>query len=77
MRLATGPLTSEPMLQVVDEKTGQSHSMIDTERRYYYGNSQGAILGGGYLGLSPDIERAVLGVGGTPYHLLLTRSFDF
>lgn len=77
MRLATGPLTSEPMLQAIDEKTGESHSMLDTERRYYYGNSQGAILGGGYLGLSPDIERAVLGVGGTPYHLLLTRSFDF
>ncbi len=77
MRLAMGPLTEEPLLQFTDEKTGKSHSLVDADRRYYYGNSQGAILGGGYLALSPDIERATLGVGGTPYHLLLTRSFDF
>jgi hypothetical protein len=77
MRLAMGPLADEPLLQHTHVETGESHSLIDTERRYYYGNSQGAILGGGYLGLSPDIERAALGVGGTPYNLLLTRSYDF
>jgi hypothetical protein len=77
MRLAMGPLADEPLLQHTDTETGKSHSLVDTDRRYYYGNSQGAILGGGYLALSPDIERATLGVGGTPYHLLLTRSFDF
>jgi hypothetical protein len=51
--------------------------VIDPERRYYYGNSQGAILGSAYLGMSTDIERGVLGVGGGPYSLLLTRSTDF
>lgn len=43
----------------------------------YYGNSQGAILGGAYLALSPDLARGVLGVGGMPYSLLLSRSRDF
>ncbi len=52
-------------------------SLIDPDRRYYYGNSQGAILGGAYAALSTRIERATLGVGGAPYELLLTRSADF
>ncbi len=52
-------------------------SLIDTSHLYFYGNSQGAILGGAYMALSPDISRAVLGVGGTPFSLLLTRSTNF
>lgn len=43
----------------------------------YYGNSQGAILGGALVAVSPDVERGVLGVGGMPYSLLLARSHDF
>jgi len=52
-------------------------SLVDTSALHFYGNSQGSILGGGYVAMSPDIERAVFGVGGTPYSLLLTRSHDF
>ena len=71
-RLAVGPLAADPSLSfggasVVDPALGVA----------YYGNSQGAILGGAYVALSPDIERAVLGVGGMPYSLLLSRSADF
>ncbi len=51
--------------------------LVDREALYYYGNSQGAILGGSYVALSPDIERAVLGVGGTPFSLVLPRAVDF
>lgn len=43
----------------------------------YYGNSQGAILGGAYFALSTELQRGVLGVGGMPYSLLLSRSADF
>jgi len=76
MRLATGALVDDPMLQFTagDDST---YSAIDPSRRSYYGNSQGGILGGAYLALSPDIERGVLGVGGMPYVLLLPRSADF
>jgi hypothetical protein len=51
--------------------------LIDASEVYYYGNSQGAILGGAYVAISKDIERATLGVGGGPYSLLLPRSRDF
>ncbi len=52
-------------------------ALIDASDVVYYGNSQGAILGGGYVASSPEIERATLGVGGMPYSILLTRSSDF
>ena len=52
-------------------------SLVDPERVGYYGNSQGAILGGAYLALNPALERGVLGVGGGPYGVLLPRSYDF
>ena len=52
-------------------------SVLDPDRFGYYGNSQGGIMGGAYAALSRSIERAVLGVPGSPYGLLLTRSADF
>ena len=76
MELMTGPMLSEPSLMATDA-TGTAVSLIDPEQTHYYGNSQGAILGGGYIALSERIERATLGVGGSPYHLLLNRSADF
>lgn len=46
----------------------------------FYGISQGGILGAGYVALSAPtglITRAVLGVPGTPFSLILSRSLDF
>ena len=71
LRLIRGTLASDPELMVDDVP------LVDTEFVGYYGNSQGAILGGGYVGMSDQIERAVLGVGGAPYAILLSRSADF
>ena len=51
--------------------------VLDSTTGYYYGNSQGAIMGSAYVAMSPDVERGVLGVGGAPYSLLLNRSVDF
>ena len=56
---------------------GDPLSIIDPTKLWYYGNSQGGILGGAYLALNPDIPRGVLGVPGTPYSLLFQRSADF
>ncbi len=77
MRLLSGELAVDDALMTTDPGTGEPVSVVNTEERYYYGNSQGGILGGAYAALSPDIERAALGVGGTPYGLLLLRSVDF
>lgn len=56
---------------------GTMVSSLDPNTLYYYGNSQGGILGASYLALSTTIERGVLGVPGMPYALLLYRSADF
>jgi hypothetical protein len=66
-----GDAAEDPMLQ-------QDGTLLyDPGTLYYYGNSQGSILGGAYVPLSQRIERGVFGVGGMPYSLLLTRSYDF
>jgi len=51
--------------------------LIDTSHLDYDGNSQGGIMGLMLAAVSPDIERAVLGVPGMNYSLLLPRSVDF
>jgi hypothetical protein len=71
MELMVGPLVEDENL-IID-----GVPVLDPERRGYYGNSQGGIMGGAYLALSPRFERGVLGVAGSPYGLLLTRSADF
>jgi hypothetical protein len=50
---------------------------IKGNEAYYYGISQGGIMGSVVLGTSSDIERGALGVPGMPYSLLLFRSVDF
>lgn len=50
---------------------------VDLEHLDYDGNSQGGIMGLMLAAVSPDIERAVLGVPGMNYSLLLPRSVDF
>lgn len=51
--------------------------LIDTEHLFYDGNSQGGIMGIMLAAVSPDIERAVVGVVGMNYSMLLPRSVDF
>ncbi|CAN5599061.1 hypothetical protein BH23ACT3_BH23ACT3_07370 [soil metagenome] len=51
--------------------------LIDNSRLVYDGNSQGGIMGLALVAISPDLERAVLGVPGMNYSLLLHRSVDF
>jgi hypothetical protein len=51
--------------------------LIDTSTLYSDGNSQGGIFGGAQAALAPDYTRAVLGVPGMRYALLLNRSKDF
>jgi len=69
--LMLGTFASDPAM-TVDGKL-----ILDPERRAYYGNSQGGILGGSFMALSQRITRGVLGVGGGPYALMLPRSADF
>lgn len=71
MRLMAGAFAADPAAQV------NGASAIKDDERYYFGNSQGGILGGCYMALTTDVQRGVLGVPGQPYNLLLDRSVDF
>ncbi|MGH1342441.1 MAG: hypothetical protein ACRBN8_12855 [Nannocystales bacterium] len=51
--------------------------MLDAEQTYYYGGSQGGIMGASYMALSTDVTRGILGVPGQSYNLLLERSVNF
>ena len=62
---------------VADLKRADGSLMIDTAHLDYDGNSQGGIMGIMLAAVSPDIERATLGVTGINYSLLLPRSVDF
>lgn len=68
-------LVSEPEFRV-DPLDVNSDPAIDTNtaRAYYRGNSQGGIMGGALTALSPDFDRAALGVSAMNYSVLLTRS---
>jgi hypothetical protein len=52
-------------------------SAIDTSKSYYFGGSEGGILGATFMALTPDILRGGLEVAGQPYDLLLNRSVDY
>ena len=51
--------------------------VVDTSHLYYDGNSQGGIMGGALTAFAPDYTRAVLGVPGMNYSVLLLRSKDW
>ncbi len=78
--LFLGRLMSSPAGFVTDPafQAGASHPVIDTSSPLsYYGNSQGGIEGGALTAVSQEFTRAVLGVPGMDYSLLLDRSVDF
>jgi hypothetical protein len=50
---------------------------VKGDEAYYYGISQGGIMGSVVMATTPDIERGALGVMGQPYSFLLFRSVDF
>jgi hypothetical protein len=70
-----GGFNADPSFQFV--KDGVPQPVIDTERLFYDGNSQGGIIGGSLAAVAVDYDRAVLGVPGMNYSILLRRSVDF
>jgi hypothetical protein len=71
MRLPQG-LGSDPAFQ-----GPQGQALLDTSELYYDGNSQGGIMGGIATAVSQEWTRAVLGVPGEDYSILLPRSSDY
>lgn len=50
---------------------------FDASEVYFYGISQGGILGGTYLALAPKVSRGVLSVGGAGFGMLMHRARPF
>jgi hypothetical protein len=66
-----GPMRELPVLQ-------QGGALVyDPEQIYFYGCSQGAILGGTYVSLAPKIARGALSVGGASFTFMMSRSRKF
>jgi hypothetical protein len=76
-RLLDNPagFNADPAFQLPSD--GGMKGVIDTQRLYYDGGSQGGIAGGALTALAPDWNRAALGVPGMNYSVLLPRSVDF
>lgn len=76
LRFLNEQLLNDDVMKFADAN-GTMVSVVDPERHGYYGISQGGIMGGALLTMSPDLDRGVLGVPGSPYSMLLSRSRDF
>lgn len=76
MRLIKTQLVNDAAFKFPDAD-GDLVSVIDPNKLGYYGISQGGIMGGALVAMSPDLDRGVLGVPGAPYTMLLWRSRNF
>jgi hypothetical protein len=65
-----------PMAQALFRKQN-GMPLVDPSKFYYYGISQGGIMGGTVCAIDPVIERCVLQVGAINYSILLERSRDW
>ncbi len=63
--------------QLFVDPTQNNKSLVDPTAVYYYGLSQGGILGTSVMAYEPTVTRAVLGVGAANYSMLLDRSADW
>ncbi|WP_408889130.1 hypothetical protein ACJ2CR_34220 [Myxococcus faecalis] len=64
-------------LRDVPELSDNGVLVYEPGQTYFYGISQGHILGGTYVALSPHLERAVFSVGGADFSLMMFRAKPF
>jgi len=74
VQLASGAMATELFTK---DGTPGTASIVDPSKFFYYGISQGGIMGTTVCAIDPKIERCVLQVGAINYSLLLERSHDW
>lgn len=72
-----GTATVPEPLHIAPNAGGDPVLSYDPAQRYYYGNSQGGIMGLALAGISTDIVRFVSGVGGMGYGTMIPRSTNW
>jgi hypothetical protein len=63
--------------QLFVDAANANRPLVDPTAVFYYGISQGGIFGTAVMAYEPTVTRAVLGVGGANYSMLLERSMDW
>ncbi len=71
-----GGCAALPELQIPRTSGGSAPAIADGSI-YYYGNSQGGIMGLALAGLAVDASRFVIGVGGMSYSVMIPRSVNW
>jgi hypothetical protein len=61
----------------LDEVKRFDKTLFDKSKIFYYGISQGGILGVTFIALSPQIDRASFSVGGAAFSFMMSRSSSF
>jgi hypothetical protein len=73
-QIARGPMATRLF---TEDGTSATPTIVDPSKVYYYGISQGGIMGTTVCAIDPLIKRCVLQVGAINYSLLLERSRDW
>lgn len=71
------PLVGDGAIVRADGTTNGGTILYDPGDGYYFGASMGGILGGVMAALNPDVERAVLDVGGASWEQMMPRASPF
>ena len=74
VQIARGPMASQLFTKTMGNTTT---SLVDPDKVYYYGISQGGIMGTTVCGIDPVIERCVVQVNAINYSMMLERSVDW
>ncbi len=69
--LALGDLAEDPAVKIGE------NDLIDSSKVYYYGGSLGGIQGSSFVAISPRFERGVMGVPGSGWMNMFTRSSNW
>ncbi len=78
VQVARGAMATELFVDDPDGPGGAApRSLVDPDKVYYYGLSQGHIFGTTVIAYDPVITRGVVGVGGGNYSMMLERSSDW
>ena len=75
-QIALSYAVKSTLLEIEPLRRGD-RALYDPDRAYLYGLSQGHILGGTFLALSPHFDRAILDSGGAGFSLMMSRARPF
>ena len=75
--LCIGAPAADNPFYIVPTGGGAPVLAYDPDERYYYGNSQGGIMGQALAGISIEMDRFVIGVGGISYGIMIPRSSNW